>query len=42
MTDKETIILMLNEFANPEKMASFFVNNTTSDFLFKIAKWKSY
>ena len=34
MTDKETIIELLNEFANPEKMASFFVNNGTSDFLF--------
>ena len=34
MTDKETILSLLNEFANPEKMASFFVNNATSDFLF--------
>ena len=34
MTDKETIISLLNEFANPEKMASFFVHNATSDFLF--------
>ena len=34
MTDKETIISLLNEFANPEKMASFFNNNGTSDFLF--------
>ena len=34
MTDKETIISLLNEFANPEKMASFFMNNATSDFLF--------
>ena len=34
MTDKETILSMLDEFANPEKMASFFVNNATSDFLF--------
>ena len=34
MTDKEKIISMLNEFANPEKMASFFVNNASSDFLF--------
>ena len=25
---------MLNDFANPEKMASFFVKNATSDFLF--------
>ena len=33
MTDKETIESMLNEFANLEKMASFFVNNATSDFL---------
>tara|TARA_B100001989_G_C24325463_1_gene357265 strand:- start:243 stop:629 length:387 start_codon:yes stop_codon:yes gene_type:complete len=34
MTDKETIHSLLNEFANPEKMASFFVKNATSDFLF--------
>ena len=34
MTDKETILSLLNDFANPEKMASFFVNNATSDFLF--------
>ena len=34
MTDKETLLSLLNEFANPEKMASFFVNNATSDFLF--------
>ena len=34
MTDKETIISLLNEFANPEKMASFFIHNATSDFLF--------
>ena len=34
MNDKETIILLLNEFANPKKMASFFVNTATPDFLF--------
>ena len=34
MNDKETIISLLNEFANPKKMASFFVNNATPDFLF--------
>ena len=34
MTDKETILSLLCEFANPEKMASFFINNATSDFLF--------
>ena len=34
MTDKETILSLLNEFANPEKMASFFIKNGTSDFLF--------
>ena len=34
MTDKEKILTLLNDFANPEKMASFFVNNATSDFLF--------
>ena len=34
MTDKEKILSLLNEFANPERMSSFFVNNATSDFLF--------
>ena len=34
MTDKETILSLLNEFANPEKMATFFINNATPDFLF--------
>ena len=34
MTDKEIIISLLNEFANPEKMASFFNKNATSEFLF--------
>ena len=34
MTDKETILSLLDEFANPEKMASFFIRNATSDFLF--------
>ena len=34
MNDKETIILLLNEFADPQKMASFFVDNATPDFLF--------
>ena len=34
MHDKETIISLLNEFANPKKMASFFVDNATPDFLF--------
>ena len=34
MNDKEKIISLLNEFANPKKMASFFVENATSDFLF--------
>ena len=33
MTDKEKIISLLYELASPEKMASFFVNNSTSDFL---------
>jgi len=33
MNDKETIISLLNEFANPEEMGSFFVKNATSDFL---------
>ena len=34
MNYKETIIALLNEFADPKKMAPFFVNNATSDFLF--------
>ena len=34
MNDKEKIISLLNEFANPKKMASFFVNKATPDFLF--------
>ena len=34
MNDKETIIALLNEFADPKKMASFFVDNATPDFLF--------
>ena len=34
MNDKETIISLLKEFADPQKMASFFVDNATPDFLF--------
>ena len=34
MNDKEIIISLLNDFANPKKMASFFVENATPDFLF--------
>ena len=34
MNDKETIIALLDKFANPKKMASFFVENATPDFLF--------
>ena len=34
MTDKEKIILLLDELASPEKMGSFFINNATPDFLF--------
>ena len=34
MNDKETIISLLNDFANPKRMASFFVDNATPDFLF--------
>ena len=34
MSDKEIILSLLNEFANPEKMASFFINNATLNFLF--------
>ena len=36
MNDKEAIISLLNEFTNPKKMASFFVDNATPDFLFII------
>jgi len=32
--NEEKIISLLNEFANPKKMASFFINNATTDFLF--------
>ena len=34
MTEKEKIISLLYELANPQKMGSFFVNNATQDFLF--------
>ena len=34
MTEKEKILSLLYELANPQKMGSFFVNNATSDFLF--------
>ena len=34
MSDKEKIILLLDDLATPEKMGSFFVKNATSDFLF--------
>ena len=34
MNYKETIILLLDEFTNSKKMASFFVENATPDFLF--------
>ena len=34
MNDKEIIISLLNKFANPKKMASFFIDNATPDFLF--------
>ena len=34
MTDKDQIISLLYELANPQKMGSFFVNNATTDFLF--------
>ena len=34
MNDKEKIISLLNEFANPIKMASFFIDNSTPDLLF--------
>ena len=34
MNDKDIIISLLNEFADPNKMASFFINNGTPDFLF--------
>ena len=31
MKDKEKIISLLNEFNNPQKMASFFENNANPD-----------
>ena len=34
MNDKETVISLLDDFANPKKMASFFVDNATPNFLF--------
>ena len=34
MNDREIILSLLNEFADPKKMASFFVDNATPDFLF--------
>ena len=34
MNDKETIMSLLNEFANPKKNGLIFVNNATPDFLF--------
>ena len=34
MNDKETVISLLDDFANLKKMASFFVDNATPDFLF--------
>ena len=34
MIYKETIISLLIEFVHPKKLASFFVNNATPDFLF--------
>ena len=34
MDDKETVISLLSEFANTKKMASFFIDNATQDFLF--------
>ena len=34
MTDKEKIILLLDELASPEKMGSFFMKNATPNFLF--------
>ncbi len=33
MNYKETIISLLIEFVHPKKLASFFVNNATPDFL---------
>ena len=34
MNDKEKIITLLDDLANPENMGSFFIKNATSDFLF--------
>ena len=34
MSDKDEILSILGKFASKERMASFFVENTTPDFLF--------
>ncbi len=34
MTDKDQIISILNAFASTDRMGSFFIENSTSDFLF--------
>ena len=34
MNEKEKVTSLVYELANPQKMASFFVNNATADFLF--------
>ncbi len=34
MTDKEKILSILETFASSERMGSFFIDNSTSDFLF--------
>ena len=34
MADKDQIISILEEFASKDRMGSFLIDNTTSDFLF--------
>ncbi len=34
MSDKDTILSILEAFASSERMGSFFIDNSTSDFLF--------
>ena len=38
MNDKEKILSLLNEFANPKKMASFSIDNSTPDLFFIFKK----
>ena len=39
MNNKKTIIALLNDFANPKKMASFFIENARPDFFIYKTEW---